>query len=223
LDEGNLEQQRMNTPEIHSMRIRRTERIVLAIGLALVGIWAVARFQRTAASRSAIARLQAEETITPAENLSPWFDPSVGAKMDFRLWSSNRITAYGASLTQKNDKAIALLRIPKINIEAPIFDDTGDVTLNRGGGRIQGTARIGQPGNVGVAGHRVGFFRGLKDIGSGDILELQLPRRTEHYVVKEIQIVKPEDTSILSVTATPTLTLVERAGTVCGDGSDSEF
>jgi sortase A len=103
---------------------------------------------------------------------------------------------------------LAILRIPKINLEAPIFNDTDDVTLNRGLGRIPGTARVGEIGNLGVAGHRDGFFRGLKDIGPGDILELNLFGKTEKYVVSRIQIVKPEDTSVLRPTATQTLTLV---------------
>jgi sortase A len=55
---------------------------------------------------------------------------------------------------------LAILRIRKISLEAPVFNDTDDLTLNRGVGRILGTAQIGQPGNLGIAGHRDGFFPG---------------------------------------------------------------
>jgi LPXTG-site transpeptidase (sortase) family protein len=112
------------------------------------------------------------------------------------------------SLTKKADIHIAILRIRKINLEVPVFNDTDDLTLNRGVGRIIGTAQVGRSGNLGIAGHRDGFFRGLKDVGPGDLVELTQPGRTSKYVVTQIQIVTPENVSVLDSTPTPTLTLV---------------
>jgi sortase A len=190
------------------MSIRRVERIVLAVGFTLLIVWGAARLHRTLASRAAIARFQTEEAGMLAETMSPSDDPVLGSKVDFRLWATHRIAAYEASLTQKKDKPLAILRVPKISLEVPVFDDTDELALNRGVGRIRGTNQIGQVGNVGIAGHRDGFFRGLKDIVPGDTIELDWSGRTEQYVVKQIQIVKPEDTAVLSRTSTPTLTLV---------------
>jgi sortase A len=190
------------------MNSRIAERIVLAVGLTLLSVWGGARLHRTLASRTAIAGFQAEEASMPAENLSPAVDPILSAKVDIHLWDNRRITAYQASLTQKKDKPLAILRIPRISLEVPVFDDTDELVLNRGVGRIRGTAKIGQVGNLGIAGHRDGFFRGLKDIGPGDKIKLAVPGRTDQYVVTQIQIVKPEDTSVLGSTASPTLTLV---------------
>jgi len=45
-------------------------------------------------------------------------------------------------------------------------------------GRIVGTALPGQAGNLGIAGHRDGFFRGLKDVTRGDEIKLALPDGT---------------------------------------------
>lgn len=90
----------------------------------------------------------------------------------------------------------------------PVFNDTDDLTLNRGVGRIPGTAQIDGPGNLGLAGHRDGFFRGLKDIGPGDIIELQRPGGEDRYVVSQIQIVSPEDTYVLDATPERAVTLV---------------
>jgi len=128
--------------------------------------------------------------------------------VDFTLWSPQRIAAYKDSLTAKRDLPLAILRIPKINLEVPVFNDTDDLTLNRGVGRIVGTARIGEPGNVGIAGHRDGFFRGLKDVAREDYVELASPGRTDEYVITGIQIVSPEDVHVLDATTVPTLTLV---------------
>jgi sortase A len=190
------------------MSIRRAERIVLALGLVLLAVWGVARLHRTIASRAAIARFRSQEAGMRAEGMSSSPDPILGGKVDFRLWDSKRIAGYEASLIEKKGRPLAILRIPKISLEVPVFDDTDELTLNRGVGRIRGTNQIGQPGNVGIAGHRDGFFRGLKDIAPGDVVELEVGGRTEQYVVKQIQIVKPEDTSVLSPTSTTTLTLV---------------
>jgi len=185
---------------IGARKLRNVERILLVIGLALLAGWAAARFHGSMASDSAIKRFHADTPVN-------YGSPSAG-EVDFTQWSPQRITAYKGSLAAKKDLPLAILRIPKIDLEVPVFNDTDDLTLNRGVGRIVGTAQIGQPGNVGIAGHRDGFFRGLKDVGRGDVVELILPGRTDHYVINEVQIVSPENVSVLDATPVPTLTLV---------------
>lgn len=191
-----------------SAGIRRAERIVLGVGLALLVLWGSDRLYQSAASRAAIARFQGKMASAPVQNLSPEADPAVGSRIDFQLWSKNRIAAYTQSLTQDKAIPIAVLQIPALNLQAPVFDGTDDLTLNRGVGRIAGTARVGQPGNLGIAGHRDGFFRVLKDVRTEDVVRLEEGGKTEEYVVKQIQVVKPEDTYVLAPTTVPTLTLV---------------
>jgi len=101
-----------------------------------------------------------------------------------------------------------VLRIPKILLEVPLFNDTDDQTLNRGVGRILGTARVGESGNLGIAGHRDGFFRGLKDLALGDEIDLLRTSRTDKYVIENIHVVNPEDISVLNPTDVPSITLV---------------
>jgi len=201
----------MRTPELHpnaTTGIRRAERILLAIGLILLAFWGSARIYQSAASRAAIARFQEKVAGTSSQNLSPSVDPAVGSRINFQLWSKNRIVAYTQSLSQKSDLPIAVLRIPSLNLEAPVFDGSDEITLNRGVGRIEGTARISQPGNLGIAGHRDGFFRVLKDIRTGDVILLDEGAQTEEYIVVQTQVVNPEDTYVLAPTNLPTLTLV---------------
>jgi sortase A len=100
------------------------------------------------------------------------------------------------------------LRIPKIDLDVPVFNGTDALTLNHAVGRIGGTALPGGPGNIGVAGHRDTFFRGLKDVQKGDLIELRTKKGTDIYLVDEIRIVSPEDTSVLRPRGRPTLTLV---------------
>jgi sortase A len=180
-------------------RFRRGEQILLAIGLALLAFWATARIYGSIASHAAVMRFHADTAPSPA---------STATEVDFTQWSPQRIAAYKDSLTTKTDLPLAILRIPKINLEVPVFDGTDDLTLTRGVGRIVGTPQIGELGNVGIAGHRDGFFRGLKDVARNDTVELVRTGHTDQYVITEIQIVDPEDVHVLEPTPLPTLTLV---------------
>jgi sortase A len=189
-------------------RIRTAERVFIGIGLALMAFWGVARFHGSMASRAALKRFKDEVAASSGEGVTAPQAPSSAGRVDFTQWSPKRIAAYKDSLTAKTDMPLAILQIPKINLEVPVFNDTDDLTLNRGVGRIVGTAQIGQMGNVGIAGHRDGFFRGLKDVGRDDSVELIRPGRTDHYLITEIQIVSPEDVRVLDPTPAPTLTLI---------------
>ena len=55
----------------------------------------------------------------------------------------------------------------KLTLEVPVYGDTSDLNLDRGAGRIPGTAGLDQSGNIGIAAHRDGFFRKLKDVELG--------------------------------------------------------
>src|SRR5271170_1071764 len=192
------------------MKIRIGERIFLAIGITLLAVWGGARIHGSVASHTAINLFRANsgETQLAGKSALLKVGSSADSGVDFTLWNPKRVAAYKESLSTKTDLPLALLRIPKIHLEVPVFNDTDDLTLNRGVGRILGTAPVRKPGNLGIAGHRDGFFRGLKDIAPGDIVELERYGSTDEYVVSNIQIVKPEDTSVLHPTSTPTLTLV---------------
>jgi sortase A len=106
----------------------------------------------------------------------------------------------------------AILRVPKAGIEVPVLEGTDDLTLNRGAGHIAGTALPGQAGNMAITGHRDGFFRGLKDVAPGDTIEVvrsgTAGSQTDKYLVRNIKIVFPTDTSVLNKTPDSTLTLI---------------
>ncbi|HEU4484680.1 MAG TPA: class D sortase [Povalibacter sp.] len=103
----------------------------------------------------------------------------------------------------------AVLRIPKLALEVPVYEGTSDVTLNRGAGRITGTAAVDSAtGNIGIAAHRDGFFRPLKDIAVGDALSIATLSGEREYRVTKLDIVDPDDVSVLQSTDDSTVTLV---------------
>jgi sortase A len=190
--------------------ITRIERVLLLTALTLLSVWGAARLHSVVSSKAAVAQFEAEakRQASADHNSTSPLESILNAPVDFRLWSPKRVAAYQDSLTQMSDRPLAVLRIPKINLEVPVFNDTSDLTLNRGVGRILGTAQVGEEGNLGIAGHRDGFFRGLQSISQGDSIELVAPARSDRYVVSEIRIVTPDDVSVLHPTAVPTITLV---------------
>jgi sortase A len=184
------------------------ERVLLLLGLLLLVVWAGAWADRIFSSRTAFLKFQAREEKSAQSSDTQLYDPASGSVVDLSLWSPKRVQAFKDSLAEEAGAPIALLSIPKIHLDVPVFNGTDDLTLNRGVGRILGTARIGQRGNLGIAGHRDGFFRGLKDVAQGDFVELVLRGRTVTYVIDKIQIVSPGDVHVLQPTPDAALTLV---------------
>ena len=184
------------------------ERVLLLLGLLLLAVWGGAWADRIVSSRAALLKFQADESESAQSSLTKVYDPASGSVVDFSLWSPKRIQAFKDSFAEDAGAPVALLSIPKIHLDVPVFNGTDDLTLNRGVGRILGTARIGQRGNLGIAGHRDGFFRGLKDVAPGDFVELVLRGRTVTYVIDKIQIVSPGDVHVLEPTPDAALTLV---------------
>ena len=135
------------------------------------------------------------------------FSPSTGTP-DQSLWSAIRVSAWHKAVGEPSAPPVAVLRIPKIRLEVPVLPGTDDRTLDRALGLIEDTAALGTDGNSGIAGHRDGFFRGLKDIAVGDTIELDTRERSDVYRVERTWIVGPDDVSVLDPTSTPALTLV---------------
>jgi len=127
---------------------------------------------------------------------------------DTSLWNAQRITDYENSLLVNADPPIGLLTIADINVQMPIYNGSEDLNLDRGVGRIKGMAWLGETGNLGIAGHRDGVFRGLKDIEKGDEIEVLSVYGVEKYEVSSISIVDISDVSVLEPTPVKTLTLV---------------
>ena len=130
------------------------------------------------------------------------------AEPDYSLWSEKRINDYHVSNTQRNDAPLAILSIDKLDLKVPVYNGTDEINLNRGAGRIKGTAKVGAPGNLGIAAHRDGFFRVLKDIEIGDSIDMLTMQGKTEFVVSSITIVDPTDISVLAPTDDQTITLV---------------
>ena len=71
-----------------------------------------------------------------------------------------------------------------------------------------GTALPGEPGNVGLAGHRDTVFRGLRKLRPADRIFVVTARESVEYSVESLQTVAPERGDVLDPSSHPTLTLI---------------
>lgn len=125
------------------------------------------------------------------------------------MWSASRIREYvAAGPGQSAALAAAVLRIPRVALEVPVYPDSSERNLNRGAGLIAGTGAPDSDGNIAMAAHRDGYFRALQSVALGDLVELETPHRRRQYRITEVSIVDPENVSPLHDTEMPAVTLV---------------
>lgn len=196
-----------------SKTLRVVERVFLFWGVLLLAVFSFAYMHRFAASGAEMTKFEASRVESHDMQKQIISDTTRAADLDqtggtnFSLWSAQRIHSYRGNLASSAE-ALAVLRIPRLRLEVPVLEGTDELTLNSGVGTIAGTSRPGEAGNIGIAGHRDGFFRPLKDISTGDAIELVTKTRTDIYEVERVRITRPTDVSVLQPKAKPSLTLV---------------
>ncbi|HLX82763.1 MAG TPA: class D sortase [Terriglobales bacterium] len=188
---------------------KHLQRLLLLAGILLLTFYGAAKLHEVILSRSAMKSFETtrEAKLNERRKETHGVQP-VASAPDFVSWSEQRIKHYEESLGSNLAAPLAILRIARIHVEAPVLEGTDDLTLNRGLGHIAGTALFGKIGNVGIAGHRDGFFRGLKDIKVGDRIEVEEPGKVETYVVDQLEIADPRNVTVLRSRDRPELTLV---------------
>jgi sortase A len=109
---------------------------------------------------------------------------------------------------------IARLRIPRLGYDEIVLEGATPRTLAFGPVRMFSGARLGESGNLLVAGHRTSWFRPLQAIAQGDRIELEWfdPHGGEShrrsFEVLEIRVVDPQDVTLLAPTSEEALTLI---------------
>jgi LPXTG-site transpeptidase (sortase) family protein len=174
------------------------EKALWTVGCLLLLIYVVGRADSAVGTQVALAEAAAMSELADHVSDQP----------RYRFWSQGRIDAYRASAVLEAGPVIGTLRIPALDLLVPLYATTAEVHLNRGVGLIEGMALPGQPGNLGIAGHRDGFFRVLRDIRKGERVEVRTPEHRYAYEVSGVSIVDKEDSTPLAPTRESSLTLV---------------
>lgn len=106
------------------------------------------------------------------------------------------------------DGLIGRIEILRLGLSAAVVEGTDKTTFLRAVGHIPGTALPGQPGNVGLAGHRDTFFRPLRNVRRNDIITLTTLWGEYRYRVVSTRVVSPYDVAVLDPSRNEVLTLV---------------
>jgi sortase A len=114
-----------------------------------------------------------------------------------RLTDMRRRLAFAARAFARRTAAgdpLGRLRIPRIGVSAVVVEGTATADLSKGPGHYPATPLPGEPGTVGVAGHRTTYgawFRHIDRLRPGDAVELTMPYGRFTYRVERTRIVAP--------------------------------
>lgn len=124
-----------------------------------------------------------------------------------------RIAALAAIFARKHadpGQAIGTIQIPRFDLDAVLIQGTDTASLERGPGHYRDTPFPGQPGTVGIAGHRTTYlapFRHIDSLVAGDEVMIAMPYGDFTYTVQRHEIVAPTKVSITDPVGYPRLVL----------------
>lgn len=109
-------------------------------------------------------------------------------------------------------KGIAILNIPKINLEIGIIEGVRYEDIKYVVGHFPGSPMPGEKGNFSIAGHRISYFgQAFKDIDKlekGNKVKVTYNGKEYTYEVTNMYEVTPDETEALNPTKDATITIV---------------
>ncbi|HEY3216182.1 MAG TPA: class D sortase [Candidatus Eisenbacteria bacterium] len=178
---------------MHRQALRWLAGGLFVSGILLLGVWVenerrARAFQAAQSKRLTAALGQAELAVRP----------TLGAPAG----------PAGTGAQEPGTGVLGRIEIPRLGISAMIAEGTDATALRHAVGHVRSTSQPGEPGNVGLAGHRDSFFRGLGEVRENDLVRIVTAHGTYDYRVKWDAVVDPHRVDVLDSTAVPSLTLV---------------
>lgn len=131
------------------------------------------------------------------------YNDSLGEPLEYVSAFSYKTTSDYTDVLAFNDGQMASIKIPKINVDLPIYHGTGEDKLSKGAVHMPNTALpIGGTGNhSAISAHTAYpakvFFDDLDKLEIGDYFFIQILDETHTYEVTDKNIVEPNDISLL--------------------------
>lgn len=196
---------------------------IFLLGLTIFSIPYAQRIRAQQEMDNSIQAFQAQEIIPPAqtENL-----PTEETRAYTELWEEmcaynekihdeqQALLSSRAALQKtdfqlrdygRNDEVFAVLSIPKINLDMPVYLGATDQNLANGAAHLSQTSLPigGENTNCVIAGHRgwngAYYFRYVPDLRKGDVVTLQNLWETLSYQVVETKIIAPSDVEAIRI------------------------
>ena len=203
------------------MAFRAGELLSYSAGVLLTGFFAVQLAQGEVDRQQGIAQFEQSASKFAMIDSAPLsLDPAhfedsqasvsfeSAGDPDTTLWAPGRVADYQASLSSDLPPILGVLSIPSVGLNVPVYNTDSELTMDRGSGIIDGMAYPHEPGNIGISGHRDGYFRVLKDIQVGDAIVLETLEGPKRFTIDAFQVVDIENTTLLQDTREQTVTLV---------------
>ena len=175
------------------MRLRLAQYFLLAIAIVCLGFYGYSYLERVL-----YQTYESREFDRTPDRMAVAVDAS-------RIVRSPRKSV---SRLQPPTTLIGRLSVPRLHLSAMVREGIDRNTLQLAVGHIPATALPGHTGNVGVAGHRDTFFRGLKDVRAKDEIEFSTLGGDFQYVVESLMVVEPDNVAVLAASSENVLTLV---------------
>ena len=182
--------------------VRIGEVLSYLAGVFFVGFFVVQLAQGEIQRRDGLALFPSEPNPADIAKVSGVAAP------DTTLWAPGRISDYESSLKADIPPVLGVLKIPSVGLEVPVYSSDSDLLMDRGSGVIDGMSYPHELGNIGIAGHRDGYFRSLKDVQAGDKVFLQTLEGPKQFTVNATKIVEIDDLGLLQDTQEQSVTLV---------------
>jgi len=205
--------------KLRSLAFRSGELLSYLAGFLLTGFFVVqlaqgevqrqggiAEFEQMAQNNAEQQNSAAAEASDSAENSQLNFDDT--GEPDTSLWAAGRISDYQASLQAELPQVLGVLEVPSVGLNVPVYATNSELVMDRGAGIIDGMAYPHEPGNIGISGHRDGYFRVLKDVQVGDAILVQSLEGVKQFKIDATEVVAISDKTLLRDTDDQTVTLV---------------
>jgi sortase A len=131
-----------------------------------------------------------------------------GAAFQQRTAADIRRDIVQESHAAPDDGVVGLLEIPRVGLSTVVVQGDDTDTLRVAAGHLPDTPLPWEPGHSAIAGHRDTFFRALRAVQVGDVVELVTRRGRLSYQVLELMVVEPEDVWVLAPSSAIDLTLI---------------
>lgn len=164
---------------------------------------AVASYDSAVSNRSEEEIQEILNQVTEYNNMLFQSNGAIIDNMDTSILSDE---SYNSLLNQANG-IMGSIEIPKIDVDLPVYHGTEDDVLSVGVGHIQGTSLPvgGENTHCVLSGHRglpgSSLFTRLDEMKEGDLFFLSVMGETLAYKVYDIQVVDPDNTEVLEITA----------------------
>jgi LPXTG-site transpeptidase (sortase) family protein len=194
--------------EVPSLIYRSGEVLSYLVGILLTGFFVVQLAQGEVERQVAISSFEQQASAAANSAADPAAAFAATAEPDTSLWAPGRIADYKASLSADLPPVLGVLAVPTVGLEVPIYQTNSELVMDRAAGVIDGMAYPHEGGNIGISGHRDGYFRVLKDVQVGDPIVLQTLEGEKRFRIDATHIVEISDTRLLKDTIDQTVTLV---------------